>query len=148
MKIKNNLVVALLFLITACHAQPKTSEIFAPEGKAIKGYDPVAFFKQQKPVMGTDSLVFTYKDARWFFSSRENLDAFKENPMQYAPQYGGYCAYGTSQGHKAPTETDTWTILNNKLYFNYNQDVRKKWMKDQEGYIKKADEQWPMIKDK
>jgi hypothetical protein len=71
---------------------------------------------------------------------------FAVDPEKYAPQYGGYCAYGTADGHKAPTETDTWTIDNNKLYFNYNQKVKELWNKDRPGLIKKADEQWPKIK--
>ncbi|HEY6900870.1 MAG TPA: YHS domain-containing (seleno)protein, partial [Puia sp.] len=84
----------------------------------------------------------------WCFSSPKNLEAFKASPEKYAPQYGGYCAYGTSQGHKAPTEVDTWTVLDGKLYFNYNQKVKAMWTKDQPALIKKADETWPTLKDK
>ena len=96
---------------------------------------------------GQDSLSFKWKEATWLFSSRENLENFKAMPEKYAPQYGGYCAYGTSEGHKAPTETDTWTILNDKLYFNYNKKVQEIWKKDTGARIKKADLQWPAIKD-
>ena len=52
------------------------------------------------------------------------------------------------RGHKAPTEVDTWTILDDKLYFNYNQKVKDIWTKDKPGYIQKADKQWPEIKGK
>lgn len=138
----------LVFLLAACGTQEKKSEIFAPNGKAIKGFDPVAFFKDNKPVAGVDSLSFTWKGAEWLFSSRENLEDFKSNPEQFAPQYGGYCAYGTAAGHKAPTETDTWTILDGKLYFNYNTDVKAKWIKDQKALIEKADKNWPELRDK
>jgi hypothetical protein len=54
---------------------------------------------------------------------------FIDDPETYVPQYGGYCAYGVSEGHKSPTEIDTWTI-NDKLYFNYNSNVKKKWEVD------------------
>lgn len=129
-------------------ARAQQSEIFAPDGKAIKGYDVVAFFKEAKPVEGADSLAYRYKGSDWLFTSRGNLEAFKENPEKYVPQYGGYCAYGTSQGHKAPTETDTWTIVDDKLYFNYNMKVKNTWSKKREELIEKADTQWPLIKDK
>ncbi|WP_229312915.1 YHS domain-containing (seleno)protein [Larkinella terrae] len=129
-------------------ARAQQSEIFAPDGKAIKGYDVVAFFKEAKPVDGADSLTYAYKGSDWLFASRANLEAFKANPDKYVPQYGGYCAYGTSQGHKAPTDTDTWTIVDDKLYFNYNKKVQNNWSKNREELIKKADEQWPLIKDK
>jgi YHS domain-containing protein len=144
---KHVLVSALLSVIVfAAHGQ--RSEIFAPDGKAIKGYDPVAFFNISKAVPGSDSLAYEYKGAKWLFSSRENLTLFKASPDQYAPQFGGYCAYGTAEGHKAPTETDTWSIVEGKLYFNYNQKVKSLWVKDQPGLIKKANVNWPLLKDK
>jgi YHS domain-containing protein len=143
---KRLLIIAALAFITAVQAQAQQSEIFAPGGKAIKGYDPVAFFKESKPVKGSDKFQYKWKDATWLFSTNENLEAFKANPEKYAPQYGGYCAYGTSQGHKAPTQTDTWTVLNDKLYFNYNDKVKELWTKDQANLIKVADEKWPEVK--
>ncbi len=142
---KRLLVLTTLLLTTAIiHAQKP--EIFSTDGKAIRGYDPVAFFKQSMPVKGADSLAYTWKDTQWLFSSKENLESFKANPEQYSPQYGGYCAYGTSAGHKSPTQTDTWTIVDNKLYFNYNSKVKDMWMKDQKALIEKADQQWPEVK--
>lgn len=76
------------------------------------------------------------------------MEAFKANSEKYAPQYGGFCAYGTSEGHKAPTQPDAWTIVNDKLYFNYNKDVKVLWNKNQSERIKKADENWIEIKGK
>jgi len=143
---KNSLCSFMLVLFTAFVANAQKAEVFAPGGKAINGYDAVAFFKGSGPVMGTDSLSYTYKDVKWLFSSRENLDAFKANPEHFTPQYGGYCAYGTAQGHKAPTQPETWTIVGDKLYFNYNMKVKSTWTKDQQAFIEKADKQWPALK--
>lgn len=140
------LAAALMLAVQGLHAQK--SEIFAPKGKALKGYDVVASFKDAKPVEGADSLTYHYKDVDWFFATRNNLEAFKASPDRYVPQYGGYCAYGTSEGHKAPTEPDTWSIVDDKLYFNYNMKVKNNWSKNREERIQKADTQWPLIKDK
>lgn len=126
----------------------QSSQVFTTDAGAIKGYDPVAFFKVGKPVLGLKEYSYDWNKAKWYFSSSDNLKAFEKDPEKFAPQYGGYCAYGTSEGHKAPTETDTWTILNNKLYFNYSKDVQAKWKKDQSNRIEKADKIWPTIKDK
>jgi len=145
---KHFFYTSVLVLLTTITASAQKSEIFAPAGKAIKGYDPVAFFREAKPVMGQDSLSYNWHDATWLFSTRKNMEDFKSNPEKYAPQYGGYCAYGTSQGHKAPTETDTWKVVDDKLYFNYNKKVQEIWLKDQKALIIKADQQWPGIKDK
>jgi len=143
---KHNFIIVVFALFSVLSVKAQTSEIFAPGGKAIKGYDPVAFFKESKPVKGADSLSYHWKGADWLFASRENLAAFSASPEKYAPQYGGYCAYGTSQGHKAPTETATWTVVNDKLYFNYNAKVKEIWVKDQEALIKVADQKWPEVR--
>jgi len=145
---KKMLSLAVIILAVMTHVHAQKAEVYSPGGKAIKGYDPVAFFTDSKPVMGADSLSYSWNGATWLFSSRQNLQRFKADPEKYAPQYGGYCAYGTSQGHKAPAEIDTWTILNDKLYFNYNKKVKEIWVKDQPGYIQKADKQWPELKNK
>ncbi len=140
------LLILAMTLLSAAAVNAQKPEIFSTDGKAIKGYDPVAFFKQSIPVKGADSLSYNWKGAQWVFSSKENLENFKANPEQFCPQYGGYCAYGTASGHKSPTQTDTWTIVDNKLYFNYNGKVKEMWVKDQKALIEKADQQWPEVK--
>jgi YHS domain-containing protein len=139
-------VTLLLMLISLTSYAQTSGEIFSTTDGAIRGYDPVAFFLEKKPVKGMTDFAFTWQDATWYFSSKENLETFKSDPEKYAPQYGGYCAYGTAGGHKAPTQTDTWSILNDKLYFNYNKNVQTEWMKDTKGYIEKADVNWPKVK--
>ncbi len=144
--IKQRLFILALILIGVACNRPQSSEIYAPQNKAINGYDPVAFFTESKPVKGSDAFSYEWKGADWQFSSQQNLDAFKAAPEKYAPQYGGYCAYGTAEGHKAPTKPETWTVENGKLYFNYNSDVKKSWDKDRAALIKKADAAWPTVK--
>lgn len=139
-------IIIALFSITTAFAQQ--SGVFAPSGKAIRGYDPVAYFTDSKPVPGDSSISYRYQGANWYFANVQNREDFKADPEKYTPQYGGYCAYGTSQGHKAPTEADAWTIENGKLYFNYNKKVQTLWNKDRSGHIQKADSNWPAIKDK
>lgn len=137
----------LLFFVTV-QLNAQRSPVFAPGGKAIRGYDPVAFFNESKPVMGNDSLTVNWNDVTWKFSSEKNKEMFIAAPEKFAPQYGGYCAYGTSQGHKAPTQVETWSVVDGKLYFNYNKKVQESWNKDKESLIKKADSLWPEIKNK
>ena len=140
------LLTAMIAAAMAMNAQK--AEIFNKGGQAINGYDPVAYFLQGKPVKGVQNLSYQWKDATWYFSSQQNLEAFRTAPEKYAPQYGGYCAYGLSDGHKASTEPDAWTIVNGKLYLNYNTNVRSEWSRNREERIKKADGYWPQIKNK
>jgi YHS domain-containing protein len=148
--IKITYMKQMMLSILACflivHGNAQRSELFAPGGTAINGYDAVAFFKESKPVKGSVMYSYQYKGATWLFSSKEDLDTFMKSPEKYEPQYGGYCAYGTSQGHKAPTQPDTWTIVNDKLYFNYNKQVKQMWVKDQMHLIEVADLKWPDVK--
>jgi YHS domain-containing protein len=137
-----------LMLVFAIGVRAQKSEIYAPGGKALDGYDPVSFFTVARPVRGVDSLTYNWKGSVWLFANRQNLRSFSANPEKYAPQYGGYCAYGAAQGHKATSEIDTWTIVNGKLYFNYSGKIKGLWVKDQQEMIRTADKQWPGIKDK
>jgi hypothetical protein len=141
------IIVTILFT-NSIITNAQHSSVFIKNNKAIDGYDVVAFYKQNQPVKGIENISYIWNNATWNFSTQENLDSFKSNPQKYAPQFGGYCAYGCSNGYKAPTQIDTWTIVNNKLYFNYNLKVKQSWEKNKEALIPKAEENWNTIKDK
>ena len=138
----------LFFLILSFSALAQKSEVFNTTDGAIHGYDPVAYFKESKAVMGDRKYSVTWNSAVWYFSNQKNLELFKADPQLYAPQYGGYCAYGLAEGHKAPTDPQAWTIADGKLYLNYSKDVQQSWKKDETGYIIKANKLWPALKDK
>lgn len=107
-------------------------------GVAINGYDTVAYFTDNKPVPGRDEFATDWKGAKWKFASQANLERFKADPEKYAPQYGGYCAYGVAQGQLVKVEPDQFTVRDGKLYLNYDAGVQKKWLEDPAGYIKTA----------
>ncbi|BFG69982.1 YHS domain-containing (seleno)protein [Sediminibacterium sp. KACHI17] len=136
----------LISLISSTAILAQQSEIFTINGKAIRGYDVVAFFTASKPVKGEEQFSHVWKNTTWLFSSLENQELFKSNPEKYAPQYGGYCAFGMSGGYKAPTIIETWKIIDQKLYFNYSLKVQDMWNKDISGHIIKADYNWQKIK--
>jgi len=80
-------VRGVLALPTAWAEEPINTD---PQGLAIKGYDPVAYFTQGKPLKGSEEFTYQWMGAQWRFASAEHLDLFKSNPEKYAPQYGGY----------------------------------------------------------
>lgn len=142
-------MLILGLVTTISHSSPaQKSEVFIKDGAAIRGYDPVAYFKEAKPVKGNENLGYQWNEATWLFSSKANLDSFKLNPQKYAPQFGGYCAYGVSENHKAPTDPEAWTIVNDKLYLNYNPKVQTYWNKDRDKRIADANKNWLLLKDK
>ncbi len=138
--------VAVLALALSTAQPSHAGEINAQNGIAIAGHDPVAYFSEKKPVKGAARFTHTHKDATFRFASAENRDAFAANPEKYAPQYGGFCAYGTSRGYKAPIDPAAFTVVKGKLYLNYSADVQQTWRKDIPGYVGKADKAWPDVK--
>lgn len=138
--------LACILITNAATAQ--RSPVFIKNGIAINGYDAVAYFTAGKPVKGDKQFVHEWNNATWHFSSKANLDSFMVAPSKYAPQYGGYCAFGIADGHKAPTEPDAWSIVDGKLYFNYNKQVLGMWKQKQAVYIDSAEKNWPLLKDK
>jgi len=133
----------LLFLLGSASVQA-TEQIHTGyfSNKAVSGYDVIAYFDQGKPVEGSSKYTFKYKGADWYFSTQANLDKFKADPVKFAPQYGGYCAWAMSNNKAAPGNPPFWTIYNNKLYLNYDQNVLDTWRVDKDAFIKKADAHW------
>lgn len=141
-------LLVVFCLVAGFSVAAQKAEIFTKGGKAIRGYDPVAYFTQGRPVKGAEAIQYSWRGSTWLFSSKNNRDAFAANPEKYAPQYGGYCAYGLSKGYKASTEPDAWSVVNGRLYLNYDLDVRDEWNKNRDERIKNADKFWPAVKNK
>lgn len=114
-------------------------------GNAIEGYDVVAYFTQGKPVKGSGDHEVEWNGATWRFASAAHRNLFAKDPAKYAPQYGGFCAFGVSRGYAVGIDPDAWKIVDGKLYLNYDTDVQAEWVKDIPGYIAKADANWPKI---
>lgn len=138
--------VSALCFIMAGGSAFAIAPIFSTEEGAIRGYDPVAYFKQHKPVKGQKKLTTTWQGAQWHFSSQANLDAFKADPEKYAPQYGGYCAYGVAQGYTPEIDPSAYKVTNGKLYLNLSPLVLQRWKKDIPAYVAEADKNWPELK--
>ena len=114
-------------------------------GTALHGYDAVAYFTEHKPVEGKKDFSYEWQGATWRFSTEANLALFKASPEKYAPQFGGYCAYGASKNKLVDIDPQAWEIVNDKLYLNYNKKVQETWQKDREGYIAQANKNFPQL---
>jgi len=144
-------VFVLMLLLWGFPALPQATKSLLnldKNGVAIQGYDPVAFFTQNKPVMGNTQFRSTYKGATYFFASADDKAAFDSNPAKYEPQFGGFCAYGVSIGKAVPIKVEAFQIVNGRLLLQYDLDVKDKFNKDQAGNLDKADKNWPGLVDK
>ncbi len=109
------------------------------------GYDVVAYFTDEQPIMGKVDISTEYKNADWYFSSEENLIKFTLNPEMYVPQYGGYCAWAVAKGSTASGDPLMWTVVDDKLYLNYNATVQTRWTENKDALIIRGDLNWPEV---
>jgi YHS domain-containing protein len=113
-------------------------------GLGAKGYDVVAYFTEGYPVQGNADHTHEHGGVTWRFASAHNRDLFVAEPAKYAPQYGGFCAWGVAQGRLFDVDpVNGWKVLDGKLFLNFNADIRAAWEKDVSGFITKADANWP-----
>lgn len=115
------------------------------KGVILDGYDPVAFFTDNKPVKGDPANQYNYQDATYFFASPDHLALFKADPEKYKPQFGGWCAYAVSLGRVAPIDVSTFSIVDGRLLLQHNNRAVAGWNKDVAGNLQKADKYWPAV---
>ena len=115
-------------------------------GLGAKSYDVVAYFTDSKPIQGSADFEAVHGGVTWRFASQEHLDLFTANPDKYAPQYGGFCAWGVAQGKLFDVDpVDGWKIIDGKLYMNFNGDILALWQKDIPGNLVKSEQNWPAL---
>jgi hypothetical protein len=132
-------VLQAAILLAADTVKPLNSK----DGVAIRGYDAVAYFNQNKAIKGSDDYQHSWKGVVWKFSNEENLKLFVADPEKYAPQFGGYCAYAASRNYIYDADPEFWKIVDGRLFLNYNGEAQKLWAEDIPGNIKKGNENWP-----
>jgi YHS domain-containing protein len=117
------------------------------EGIGIQGYDPIAYFTQNKAVKGQEQYSARYHGVTYWFASEENQNTFKDNSEKYAPQYGGFCAYALSLGKLRPINPEIFQIEGGRLMLQHTQDAYNQFNKDKAKNIQKADTNWlPLVK--
>lgn len=149
---KKLILIVFVFVSAAAFSQNDTKRItqYNVENKvAIQGYDPVAYFKQNKAIKGKNELTASYMGITYKFSSAANKEVFLKNPAGFEPQFGGWCAYAMgSDGEKVEINPETFKITDGKLYLFYNayfNNTLKSWNKDETNLKAKAEVNWKKI---
>ncbi len=121
-------------------------EIYQCNGVALDGVDVVAYFEQRNKIVGNPKYALKYSGLEWRFSTKTHQERFNARPKEYIPQYGGFCAFGVGKGYKAKPKLSTFTIYNQKLYLNFSDYVKDRWLESMEENIISADNNWGEIK--
>jgi YHS domain-containing protein len=115
------------------------------KGVIIEGYDPVAYFTDNKPVKGSEQFTAQFEGATYWFASAEHAGLFKKDPKKYAPQYGAFCGYAVSIGKLRPVDPLIYQIEDGRLILQHTQEAYDLFNKDLKNSTAKADKNWPGI---
>ncbi len=126
-------------------AQAGTRRVYAVDGWAIDGTDPVAYFHDRAAVAGLRSEAIRWRGARWCFRTAANREVFERDPHAFAPRYGGFCALGVAQGVLAPSDPQAWSITDRQLFLTASQAERAVWLSDPATHIAHADAHWARL---
>jgi len=113
------------------------------DGRALQGYDPVAYFEVGKPVKGDPKFRTRHGGAIYEFASKDHQRKFEADPDRYTPQYGGYCGYAASIDKLSPVSPEWFQVIDGRLILQHNEKAWNLWNKDLQGNIVKADANWP-----
>jgi YHS domain-containing protein len=137
--------VACFVSAAAQTATVRQKEYNVKKNIAIEGYDPVSYFKG-KPLEGKSGFKITHQGVTYLFASQDNLNAFKQSPEKYEPEYGGWCAYAMGEsGEKVKIDPETYKIMDGKLYLFYNfwlNNTLSEWDKAEKRLKESADKNW------
>jgi len=116
------------------------------ERLALKGYDPVAYFTDAKPVEGVASYEYVWDGQRYRFASARHRDMFKANPDKYAPQFGGSCAMNMANGVRRESDPRNWVISNGNLYVFAGQAGAENFRRQATAAATQAAANWQRLK--
>ena len=111
-------------------------------GVILKGYDPVAYFQQNRAVKGNPKYSSKYEGATYFFASEEDKAEFDKTPGKYAPQYGGFCANSMSKRRLNDIDPNQFLIYKGKLYVCSGARAIKEFSAKPDVNIQAADKNW------
>jgi YHS domain-containing protein len=117
-------------------------------GVAIMGYDPVAYFTDNRAVKGSEEYSYDWLGTPWHFASRKHMEMFQSEPVQYAPQYGGYCAaeVAGSSSVTVNINPESFKIIDGKLYLIYDTPHTDEFAAHASDLVPKATANWPKVK--
>ncbi|MGE3108056.1 MAG: YHS domain-containing (seleno)protein [Phycisphaerales bacterium] len=131
----------------AARTGPKIYPNVDDDGVILMGYDPVAYFTDAKPVMGSHEYMSVHNGAIYHFASAAHKQLFDADPAKYEPQFGGWCAYAASIKKISPIGPEWWDIVDGRLILQHNQKAWDLWHKDPKNSLVSADANWPGLVD-
>ena len=108
----------------------------------LKGYDPVAYFTDGRPVLGRPDIKAEHRGVTYRFATEDHRRLFTANAEKYLPQYGGFCANGMVYAIPLGGEPEVFKIVDGRLFVFGGLRSRLYFEMDQERNLKLADQYW------
>ena len=126
-----------IFLFAALPAVAQAAEARV----AMKGYDPVAYFTEQRPVKGVAGISHEWDDTHYHFSTNRHREMFAADPERYAPRFSGNCTSAVAKGMTYEADPEAWMIVDGRLYLFSSARARKEFEANPAA-LAKAEEAW------
>lgn len=117
-------------------------------GRALRGFDPVAYHTEGKAISGDETINETWDGAEYIFATEANREAFVAEPERYLPAHGGFCTFGIVLEKKFDGDPEVWLLRDDELHVFLNEEVRGKFMSDEAGNLARVEANWPQIRDR
>jgi YHS domain-containing protein len=137
--------IAALFILAAPAFAIDAKAVNNVESVALKGFDPVAYFADGKPLKGDPDITSRYEGVVYEFVSKEHKASFDLEPAKYVPRYHGFCAFGVTEGLKIDVDPHAYAINDGKLYVFFSDEARDAYQNDQANMSRQAEAKWPAV---
>jgi hypothetical protein len=115
-------------------------------GLALYGVDPVAYFTDQRMIVGRAEFEHRHAGAIWRFGNEGNLAAFRADPEVYMPRFGGYDPVGIARGVSTAGFAELWAVFDQRLYLFYTAEARRSFMANPAQVIAAAAARWAEVR--
>jgi YHS domain-containing protein len=139
---KYAILTAVLIFLSGCGTTRNVTQDGGDSNLMLRGYDPVAYFTQGKPVVGNPAIKAEAEGLTYRFASEEHRRLFVASPARYAPQYGGFCSNGLPYAIKAGGTPLSWKVVDGRLFIFGDGKARDYWELDQARNIQLGDKYW------
>jgi hypothetical protein len=114
-------------------------------GLAIEGFDPVAYFVDQSPMLGLPAFEAAEAGVVWRFHNEGNRASFLAHPEIYGPQFGGYDPIDLGRGVTVAGNPRFFLVSGQRLYLFGREQNRDAFAADPERALRAANLRWPAL---
>ena len=139
--IKALALVAIAGLIAGCASNRVISD--GPHANLmLKGYDPVAYFTDGKPIPGKVEIAAQHDGLDYRFVNEDHRKLFLADPEHYVPKYGGFCAQGAAYALMFGGEAEKFQIINDRLFIYGDQGAIDAWNSSPKKHLEYSEHYW------